>query len=71
MKVEPQKQHQWLHKLIGEWTFETEATMAPGEPPIKFKGTESVRSLGGVWVLCEGQGEMPGGGIGLTIMTLG
>lgn len=71
MKLEPQKEHQWLQKLVGEWTYETEATMAPGKPPEKFTGTESVRSLGGVWVLCEGRCEMPGGGTGTTIMTLG
>jgi hypothetical protein len=21
MKAEPQKEHQWLRKLLGEWTF--------------------------------------------------
>jgi hypothetical protein len=25
MKVEPWKEHQWLQKLVGEWTFEVEA----------------------------------------------
>lgn len=51
MKAEPQKEHEWLHKLIGEWTYGTEATMEEGQPPAKFAGTESVRSLGasGSW----------------------
>lgn len=71
MHVEPQKEHEWLQKLVGEWTFETEACMAPDQPPVKFAGTETVRSLGGVWVLCEGRGEMPGGGTATTLMTLG
>lgn len=71
MHVEPQKEHQWLQKLVGEWTYESEAEMGPGKPAEKFKGTESVRSLGGVWVLSEGRGEMPGGGTGITLMTLG
>lgn len=71
MKTEPQKEHQWLQKLVGEWTFESEAAMEPGKPPEKFKGTESVRSLDGLWVLCEGRGEMPGGGMATTLMTLG
>ena len=71
MHVEPQQEHHWLQKLVGEWTFETEAVMGPDKPPDKFKGSDSVRSLGGVWVICDGQGEMPGGGIGYTIMTLG
>ena len=71
MKTEPQKEHQWLEKLVGEWTYEAEATMEPGKPPEKFQGTESARSVGGVWVLCEGRGEMPGGGVATTLMTLG
>jgi Protein of unknown function (DUF1579) len=71
MIAEPQKEHQWLQKLVGDWTYESEAAMEPGKPPEKFTGAETVRSLGGVWVLCEGRGEMPGGGMGTTLMTLG
>jgi len=71
MQAEPQKEHQWLQRLIGDWTFETEAVMEPGKPPMKFSGFESVRSLGGLWMLCEGRGEMPGGGAALTLMSLG
>ena len=67
----PQKQHQWLQQLVGEWVSEADATMEPGKPPEKFNGTESVRSLGGLWTLAEGQCEMPGGGTGTTMMTLG
>ena len=71
MNAEPQKEHRWLQRLVGEWTYESEVIMAPGKPPEKNSGTESVRSLGGLWMLCEGQGEMPGGGPATTIMTLG
>jgi Protein of unknown function (DUF1579) len=71
MKTEPQKEHQWLQKLIGEWTYETEATMGPDQPPEKATGTETVRSLGGLWILAEGQGQMPGCGVATTMMTLG
>jgi len=70
--AEPQPEHQWLQKFVGEWSYETEAIMAPGQPPAKSKGRESVRSLGGLWVLAEGEGEMPcDGGIGYTLLTLG
>jgi hypothetical protein len=48
MKTEPQQEHQWLQQLVGEWTYEAEATMEPGQPPSKFEGSESVRSLGGL-----------------------
>ena len=71
MEAEPQKEHGWLQKLVGEWTIEAEASMAPGEPPAKSTGTERVRSLGGLWTVAEGEGEMPGGGPATSLMTLG
>jgi len=71
MKAEPQKEHEWLHKLVGEWTCEAEAAMEPGKPPETSSGTERVRSLGGLWILAEGQGEMPGCGPATMMMTLG
>jgi Protein of unknown function (DUF1579) len=71
MHAEPQKQHQWLDRLIGEWTSETEYTMGSDQPPSKIKGTEVVRSLGGVWIIAEGAGEMPDASSGKTMMTLG
>ena len=71
MFAEPQKEHQWLQNLVGEWTYEHECSPEPGKPPQKISGRESVRSLGGLWVVCEGQGQMPGGAEAKTIMTLG
>src|SRR5688572_4835692 len=72
MTTEPQKEHQWLQKLVGQWTMEGEACSTPGaEPEHKSQGTESVRSLDGLWFIAEGQGEMPGGGPASMIMTLG
>lgn len=70
MQATPQEEHQWLQQLVGEWT--TEAQMEMGaEPGEACKGTESVRSLGGLWILAEGKGEMPGGGTATMLMTLG
>jgi hypothetical protein len=68
---EPQEEHRWLQTLIGEWTFDGEATMGPDQPAETFTGRERVRSLGDLWVLAEGEGEMPGGGIDRSVMTLG
>ncbi|MBC7967945.1 MAG: DUF1579 domain-containing protein [Fuerstia sp.] len=67
----PQKEHQWLHKLVGEWTFEGECSAGSDKPPMKNTGKETVRSLGGLWTIGEGEGEMPGGGTCQSIMTLG
>ena len=71
MKVEPQKEHAWLRKLVGEWTFEGDCAMGPDQPRATFTGTESVRALGEIWILGEGNGEMPGGGDSTTQLTLG
>jgi hypothetical protein len=73
METKPKKEHHWLQKFVGEWAFEGESVMAPDQPAVKFSGTESVRSIGGLWVVAEGRSEMPGGGGGeaTTIMTLG
>ncbi|MEO0533890.1 MAG: DUF1579 domain-containing protein [Cyanobacteria bacterium P01_A01_bin.123] len=79
MQTEPQAEHHWLQKLVGEWIYETEVVMGPDQPLEKATGTESVRwlsepgispSLGGLWILAEGQGEMCGT-VATTMMTLG
>jgi hypothetical protein len=71
MKVDPQQEHHWLDKLVGEWTSEMNCSMGPDQPPMTSTGTDSVRTLGGLWVMCEGRGKMPDGGAATTIMTLG
>ena len=68
---EPQKEHKWLQKLIGGWSYEGEMTLEPGKPSVKFEGTENVRSLGEFWILGDIQGEMPGCGPSSMLLTLG
>lgn len=70
-KPEPQPEHRWLERLVGNWTFEGEAVMGPDKPPETCSGSESTRSLGGLWVLCEGQMPGPDGKPATTLMTLG
>ena len=71
MNAEPQKEHRWLQKFLGEWTFEGLATMEPGKPPVRVEGTESVRTIGDLWILGEGKGDMPGCGPSSWLTTLG
>ena len=71
MTAKPQQEHAWLQQLIGEWTCEGEAAMQPGQPPVKWEATETVRSVGGLWIMGEGTGEMPEGGVSHTVITLG
>jgi hypothetical protein len=66
---EPRKEHEWLQKLVGEWTLESDGAPEPGQSQGQW--TESVRWLGGLWTLAESQGEMPGGGTATSVMTLG
>ena len=71
MKTDPHPQHQWLQRLVGDWTTEMDAPPEPGKPPAKLRGTETGRRLGDLWVLLEGRGDMPGGGTAQMVMTLG
>lgn len=71
MATPPTAEHGWLHRLVGEWEYESECSMCPDEPPMKARGRESVRSLGGYWVVGEGEGDMPGGGHARWMVTIG
>jgi hypothetical protein len=71
MDVKPSKEHEWLQQFVGEWTMEGECVMGPDQPPMKNTGTESVRSLGGLWTLGEGQGTSPDGSAVTSVLTLG
>lgn len=71
MMAEPTKEHRWLLRMVGEWSFEGECIMGPDQPPMKSTGNCVTRSLGDLWTLNEGWGEMPGGGDMRSIITLG
>ncbi|AHK42418.1 hypothetical protein OV14_0335 [Ensifer adhaerens OV14] len=66
MKAEPEEAHRWLEQLLGDWQVRTSGAPETGTP-----WTEHVRSLQGLWAVCEGQGTMPDGSFGQTLMTLG
>ena len=67
---QPQKEHQWLQQLAGEWQYEGECIMGPGQPPMRSTGTETARALGGFWVITENKGEFMGTAV-TGVMTLG
>jgi hypothetical protein len=71
MFAKPQKEHEWLQQLVGTWSYESEGSCEPGKEPQKFSGTEIVKSLGGLWIVSDGTGEMPDGTVGNMMMTLG
>lgn len=71
MMPEIQQQHKWLQRLVGTWDMEGECMTGPDQPSMKSRGREVVRSLGGLWTIGEGVGQMPGGGEMHSVMTLG
>jgi Protein of unknown function (DUF1579) len=67
---QPTKEHEWLKQFLGEWESEVEVFMVPGQPPMKHKGTEVCRAIGGLWVIGEGKSDMGGMTYG-HLLTLG
>ncbi|KFC70850.1 hypothetical protein FG93_02607 [Bosea sp. LC85] len=67
--VEPQDEHRWLQQLLGNWTYESNCS--PDKPDEVFKGSETFRSIGDLWVVGESTSEMPGGGASTMQITLG
>jgi hypothetical protein len=66
----PTKEHNWLKQLEGEWVTDCDCIMEPGKPPMKFRGTESTRTLGGLWSIGEWKNDMNGTST-VGMMTLG
>lgn len=59
------KEHSFLDRLVGDWIVSSEGEHQHPD------WEENVRSLHGIWIVAEGNGEMPGGGAATTMMTLG
>lgn len=53
MFTEPTEHHDWLMNFVGDWAF----THACGDT--ESSGTESVRAFSGLWIVGDGQGEIP------------
>ena len=71
MQFEPRDEHRWLHRLVGDWTFEGEAVMGPDQPPARMTGRERVRMLGDAWAICEMSDGDDAGTPPMSMMTLG
>lgn len=70
MPPPPGEHHQWLDQLVGTWTVESEM-IGEGVQPMKCTGTDTVRSLGGRWVIGHLKSEIPGMGPMNAVLTLG
>jgi hypothetical protein len=56
----PQKEHDWLRQIVGEFDTEAEIIGEAGQPPLKTRGRESSRLIGGFWMLSEHRGDVLG-----------
>ncbi|HEY9745251.1 MAG TPA: DUF1579 domain-containing protein [Oculatellaceae cyanobacterium] len=56
----PNAQHAWLQQFVGEWDSDVELMEPGSNTPIKKKGSESVRAVGGFWIISESKGDMMG-----------
>ena len=56
----PQKEHEWLQQLVGDWESEMEVSAGPGVEKSTCKGTSHTKSLGGFWVVTDVKSEMLG-----------
>ena len=70
MDAKPQAEHAWLSRMVGDWTFQSTRRMGPDQPPMTSTGRQTNRSLGGLWLIGEGEGGTPGGTMN-SVITLG
>ena len=54
---EPQKEHQWLKQLAGDWDLDMQM-QEPGKDVMRAKGAESARLIGGFWIQTEVKATM-------------
>lgn len=68
----PQKEHEFLQRMVGEWIMTSSSGHAqydPDDPEQAFR--ETVRSVGGLWIVGEGHGRMPDGTPMTAVITVG
>src|SRR5262245_32566191 len=58
--AKPQKEHEWLQQLVGEWETHGKAEAEPGQPAFECDGKESISSLGGLWLIAQGEASAMG-----------
>ena len=63
------EQHEWLQQLVGEWNVSS-AIEESGEDSTTWESKESIRSIGGLWIVAEGTADNDGQPFA-SLMTLG
>jgi hypothetical protein len=62
MFAQPSKAHEFFYDLLGQWTFEHRCDAGPDLPVSNTTGRMSARSMGGLWLLIDCEGDNPEGG---------
>ena len=65
----PQKEHEWLNHLVGNWESTSQFRMAADQKWTESKGTETNTMVGGFWLFSDMKSEMfgqPWRGLGST-----
>src|SRR3954464_4536428 len=54
---QPQKEHEWLKQLAGDWDLDIQM-QEPNKETMKTKGSESTRMMGGFWSVADVKSTM-------------
>jgi hypothetical protein len=68
---QPQAEHEWLQKFVGEWETVMQSACGPDGQPMTCTGTLSVRNIGGFFIHGEGVQPGPDGNDFTSFMTVG
>jgi hypothetical protein len=56
----PTREHQAMAREVGVWEGESSLWTAPDAEPVTSKGVETVKMIGGFWLVSDYEGEMMG-----------
>ncbi|ODS51841.1 MAG: hypothetical protein ABS36_18890 [Acidobacteria bacterium SCN 69-37] len=69
--MNPTTEHQWLTRLVGDWTFSLPAPKIDDARVTTIEGTETYRALGPLWVIGDAVAPLADGGLSESRMALG
>ncbi len=67
---QPQPEHKFLERFVGDWTSKAEVQGEPGQPPMECQGEQECKMMGPFWIVCSSKGEAMGQKV-QSIMQLG
>jgi hypothetical protein len=57
---QPQPEHKFLERFVGDWNSKMEASGIPGQPPMECQGETKAKMMGPFWIVMAAKGEMGG-----------